>query len=63
MLFRSTVKPFQGLGTLKPGSIADITILDIEQGNFPLVDNYKNERVVKQRLVKRKVIVAGSVVG
>jgi dihydroorotase len=50
---------FKDLGTLRPGTAADVTVLELTQGNFDFVDNYKNGRTGKQKLVTRAVIAGG----
>jgi len=50
---------FKGLGTLAAGAFPEITIMELQQGSFELVDNDHAVRVGRQRLVTRKVIFAG----
>lgn len=47
------------LGTLQPGALADVTILEVEQGEFPLVDSHGNVETGKQRLQVRDVYRGG----
>src|SRR5579872_1143954 len=42
---------FHDFGTLKPGAIANVAILDLAQGNFEFVDNFTNTRQGRQRLL------------
>lgn len=51
------------LGTLKPGALADITVLEVEQGEFPLVDSHGNIETGSQRLQVRKVYREGTQYG
>ena len=46
---------------LRPGAAADIAVLDLAQGSFEFVDNYKNRRVSSQKLTAYAVIAAGRV--
>jgi len=50
---------FHALGTLKPGSGADVTVLELTRGNFEFVDNYKNKKMGTQRLVARATVMGG----
>ena len=52
-------REFNAYGTLRPGAAADVTVLELKQGNFEFVDNYKNERTGSQRLFTRAVVAAG----
>ena len=54
-----SIKEFNALGTLRTGSIADVTLLDLAQGNFDFVDNYKGKRSGTQRLSAKAVVVGG----
>jgi dihydroorotase len=53
------IKEFNPYGTLRTGAAADITVLELTQGNFELLDNYKGKRTGTQKLVTRAVIFAG----
>ncbi len=50
---------FRDYGSLRRGSVADITILELTKGTFDFVDNYKGTRMGTQKLVTRAVVVAG----
>jgi dihydroorotase len=52
-------REFNAYGSLRTGAPADVTVLELTQGNFSFVDNYKNVRMGTQRLVTRAVIVGG----
>jgi dihydroorotase len=54
-----TFREFKGLGSLKPGSRADIAVFDLGQGSHEFVDNYKNVKTGKQRLSATHVIAGG----
>jgi dihydroorotase len=58
-----TFREFAPYGTLRPSGPADITVLDLKQGEFEFVDNYKNKRTGNQRLVAHKVVVNGKLIG
>ena len=49
----------EGLGTLAVGSPADVAVLAIEQGEFPLTDSQKNTVTAKQRVVSRATVCRG----
>jgi dihydroorotase len=53
------VPDFNAYGTLRPGAVADVTILELTTGTFEFVDNYKGARTGSQRLVTRGVLVGG----
>ena len=38
------------IGTLKPGSEADVSVFEIQEGNFTLTDSYRDTRKTRQRL-------------
>ncbi|HYI93726.1 MAG TPA: amidohydrolase/deacetylase family metallohydrolase [Bryobacteraceae bacterium] len=65
VLMRTTIAPakiinrVEGLGTLKVGGPADIALLAIEDGAFPLTDSQKNTVTAKQRVVSRLTICRG----
>lgn len=46
-------------GTLNPGAPADITIMELRQGNFEFIDNYGNSRTGSQRLFPEATILRG----
>jgi len=54
-----TVKEFNPYGTLRPGRTADVTVLELTQGSFEFVDNYKGTRTGRQKLVTRAVVCNG----
>ena len=47
------------LGTLKPGAIADITILELQDGEFPLVDSEGRVEIGRQHLEPTHVFRSG----
>jgi dihydroorotase len=52
-------REFNAYGTLRPGAVADITVLEEMQGSFEFVDNFKNKRSGSRKLVARAVITGG----
>jgi dihydroorotase len=52
-------REFNAYGTLRVGAPADVTVLELMQGNFSFVDNYKNVRMGTQKLVTRAVVMGG----
>lgn len=47
------------LGTLALGAPADVALLAVEEGEFPLVDSQRNRVIAKQRVVCRRTICRG----
>ena len=54
-----SIRELNAYGNLRSGSAADVTVLELKQGSFSFVDNYKNMRIGTQKLVARAVIVGG----
>ncbi len=50
---------FDDRGTLNVGAPADVTILDLRDGAFEFVDNYKGTRTGRQRLFPVGTVLAG----
>ena len=50
---------FKGLGTLRTGAPADVTILELRQGSFDFLDNMNTKRAGMQRLFTRATILGG----
>jgi dihydroorotase len=50
---------FDNRGTLNVGAPADVAILDLREGSFDFLDNYKGTRTGKQRLVPVASVFAG----
>ena len=55
----ATFPAFKGLGTLRPGAPADVSILELREGSFDFVDNVSTKRTGKQRLFPRAAIMGG----
>jgi dihydroorotase len=54
---------FDDRGTLNVGAPADIAIMELRDGTFDFLDNYKGVRTGKQRLFPAGVVLAGKTVG
>jgi dihydroorotase len=50
---------FDDRGTLNVGAPADVAILELKEGNFEFLDNYKGTRAGKQRLFPFATVFAG----
>jgi dihydroorotase len=50
---------FSGLGTLAPGSVADVVVMEMESGNFEFVDNAHEKRTGRMKLVTRATFQSG----
>ena len=55
----ATFPAFKGLGTLRVGAPADVTILELRQGSFEFLDNVNTKRSGMQRLFTRATILGG----
>ena len=65
VLLRSSYNPAKvidrvpGMGTLTVGGPADVALLELQDGEFRLVDCQKNVATVRQRIVSRLTICRG----
>ena len=50
---------FDDRGTLNVGAPADVAILELRDGTFEFVDNYKGTRTGRQRLFPSETVLAG----
>src|ERR1700761_2505650 len=50
---------FDDRGTLNVGAPADIAIMELREGNFEFLDNYKGTRTGRQRLFPSQVVLNG----
>jgi dihydroorotase len=50
---------FDDRGTLNVGAPADVAIMELKEGNFEFLDNYKGTRTGRQRLVPSEVVLNG----
>ena len=55
----ATFRQLNPYGTLSVGAPADVTILELAEGDFDFVDNYKAVRKGTQRLMTRGVVMGG----
>ena len=53
---------FRDRGTLRVGAPADDAILELRDGSFDFVDNYRNTRTGKQRLFPAGTVPGGKVI-
>jgi dihydroorotase len=54
-----TFTELRDLGTLRPGAVADVTVLEGVRGDVEFVDNYGGVRKGTERLTTRAVVVGG----
>ena len=55
--------PLNDYGTLRVGAAADVAVLELTEGAFEFLDNYKATRPGERRLVTRAVVFGGKRVG
>jgi dihydroorotase len=48
------------VGTLEPGVTADVTVIDLQEGNFELVDQLGAKRMAKQKFVPVAAVHGGT---
>lgn len=53
---------FEDRGTLNIGAPADITIMELREGDFEFVDNYDNRRTGTQRLFPSATVLGGRII-
>jgi dihydroorotase len=53
------ITPVPGIGNLRVGGPADVALLSVEKGEFPLVDAQRNRVTAKQRVVSHLTICRG----
>ena len=53
------IPEFKSYGTLRPGAAADVAVLELREGDFEFVDNYKGKRMGRRKLVPYAVVVGG----
>ncbi|MEO5925117.1 MAG: amidohydrolase/deacetylase family metallohydrolase [Bryobacteraceae bacterium] len=56
------MKPLNGLGTLRKGAVADITVLTLTEGSFDFLDNANTVRKGTQKLSTHAVIAGGTLI-
>jgi dihydroorotase len=47
-------------GTLEPGVDADVTVIDLQEGNFELIDQQNNKRTARRKFVPVAVVHGGT---
>jgi dihydroorotase len=50
---------FDDRGTLNVGAPADVAVLELKEGSFEFLDNYKGTRTGKQRLFPVATVING----
>lgn len=58
----SALRFTEGLGTLKQGALADVTVLDLVEGDVELLDSQRAKRVGRQKLVPSATVKSGKLV-
>jgi len=53
------IPQYRSYGTLRTGAIADLTVLDLREGDFEFADNYKGQRTGHRKLVPYAVVMGG----
>ena len=48
------------VGTLEPGVTADVTVIDLQEGNFELIDQQKNKRTARRKFVPVATVHGGT---
>jgi dihydroorotase len=53
---------FGGLGTLAPGAVADVVVMELQRGAFEFADNEHTMRLGREKLVAGRVVMNGRLV-
>jgi dihydroorotase len=53
------IPQYKSYGTLRSGAVADVTVLDLREGDFEFVDNYGGKRMGRRRLFPYAVVMGG----
>jgi dihydroorotase len=53
------IPQYKSYGTLRTGAIADVAVLDLKEGDFEFVDNYKGQRIGHRKLIPYAVVMGG----
>jgi dihydroorotase len=51
---------YRDYGSLRNGVVADVAVLDLQEGSFEFVDNYKGKRTGPRKLVPYAVVAGGN---
>lgn len=57
------IPQYKSYGTLRTGAVADITVLELREGDVEFADNYGGKRTGRRRLVSHAVVMGGKKVG
>ncbi len=63
---RVTLRPTQifklpeKVGTLEVGTVGDVTVIDLQEGNFELIDQQNNKRTAKRKIVPVATVHGGT---
>jgi dihydroorotase len=57
------IPEYKSYGTLKTGAAADVTVLDLREGEVEFADNYGGKRMGRRRLVPYAVVMSGKLMG
>jgi dihydroorotase len=49
-------------GPLETGVTADVTVIDLQEGNFELIDQQNNERTAKRKIVPVATVHGGTLI-
>lgn len=58
-----SVPAYNSYGTLRTGAVADVAVLDLQEGDFEFVDNYKGQRTGRRKLAPYAVVMGGKKAG
>ena len=50
------------IGSLEPGSVADVTISEVRSGDFEFIDTTRERRVGHQKFVPTATVKSGTIV-
>ena len=53
------IPEYKSYGTLRTGAVADVAVLDLREGDFEFVDNYKGQRTGHRKLFPYAVVMGG----
>jgi dihydroorotase len=53
------IPAFKGLGTIRPGAVADLAVFELKEGTFEFVDNVNGKKIGQRKLVAHTVIANG----
>jgi dihydroorotase len=53
------IPAFKGLGTIRPGAVADLAVFELKEGTFEFLDNVNGKKIGQRKLVAHTVIANG----